>query len=246
MAVAKAHAVSLLGIDGAVIEIEAHVGGGLPAFTLVGLPDTALSEARDRVRAALINAGESFPDRRLTVALSPAMLPKSGAHYDLAIAMAVIAANGKLPLESLHGLVLLGELGLDGQLRRVRGVLPLALAAAAAGWSQLVVPEQNAAEAALVQDVSVLAVRSLRQLVAYLRVSPGGKRGSARRYPGGAAPPAAAARPVSTLDLSDVLGQASPVGGRVARPVGITRGPRPPAVPARRCWPSGCRVCCPI
>ena len=85
MAVAKAHAVSLLGIDGAVIEIEAHVGSGLPAFTLVGLPDTALSEARDRVRAALINAGESFPDRRLTVALSPAMLPKSGAHYDLAM-----------------------------------------------------------------------------------------------------------------------------------------------------------------
>jgi magnesium chelatase family protein len=207
MAVARAYSVSLLGIDGAVIEIEAHVGGGLPAFTLVGLPDTALSEARDRVRAALINAGESFPDRRLTVALSPAMLPKSGAHYDLAIALVVIAANGKLPIESLHGLVLLGELGLVGQLRRVRGVLPLAMAAAAAGWSQLVVPEQNAAEAALVQDVSVLAVRSLRQLVAYLRGESGDEEPPAR-YVGGSAPPVVATVPGEHLDLSDVLGQA--------------------------------------
>lgn len=208
MAVAKAHAVSLMGIDGAVIEIEAHVGGGLPAFTLVGLPDTALSEARDRVRAALLNSREAFPDRRLTVALSPAMLPKAGAHYDLAIAMAVIAANGQLPIESLHGLVLLGELGLDGQIRPVRGVLPLALAAAAAGWSELVVPEQNAAEAALVGDVSVLAVRSLRQLVTYLRGEVGSDEDPPSRYVGGSAPPAAPRESNDRLDLSDVLGQA--------------------------------------
>lgn len=126
---------------------------------------------------------------------------------DLAIALAVIAANGKLPIESLHGSVLLGELGLDGQLRRVRGVLPLALAAASAGWSQLVVPEQNAAEAALVQDVSVLAVRSLRQLVAYLRGESGDEDPPAR-YIGGSAPPIPATPPGEHLDLSDVLGQA--------------------------------------
>ena len=207
MGLATTHAVALLGIDGAVIEIEAHVGLGLPAFTLVGLPDTALSEARDRVRAALLNSGQAFPDRRLTVGLSPAMLPKAGAHFDLAIAVAVIAANGQLPVEALQGVVLLGELGLDGQVRPVRGILPLALAAAAAGWVRLVVPEPNAAEAALVAEVSVIGVRSLRQLVAHLR-GEAGDDPPMTPVGGEPAPRSTAAGRGDRLDLSDVLGQA--------------------------------------
>jgi len=212
MALATTHAVALLGIDGAVIEIEAHVGAGLPAFSLVGLPDASLSEARDRVRAAVVNSRQPFPQHRLTVGLSPAMLPKAGAHYDLAIAVAVLAAAGVVPRERLDGVVLLGELGLDGRVRSVRGVLPLALAASAAGWQRLIVPAENAAEAALVEGVSVLGVRTLAQCVAALRGDgPPDDDPPCRLDGGGTLPPPMPGETGSRedeVDLADVLGQA--------------------------------------
>ncbi|MDQ3431740.1 MAG: ATP-binding protein, partial [Actinomycetota bacterium] len=122
MTLARAHAAALVGVQGHAVEVEADLAQGLPTFVLVGLPDTALSEARDRVRAAVVNSGESWPARRITVSLSPAALPKRGSGFDLPIAVAVLAAAGGLPMAQLEGMALMGELGLDGQVRPVRGV----------------------------------------------------------------------------------------------------------------------------
>ncbi|MBW0009144.1 MAG: ATP-binding protein, partial [Pseudonocardiales bacterium] len=140
MSLASAWAVALHGVDGMLVEIEAHIGPGLPGLQMVGLPDTALSEARDRVRAAVLNSGERWPPRRMTLALSPATLPKGGSSYDLALACALLAAAGRVPAQRLHGLVLIGELALDGRLRQVRGVLPAVLAARQVGIGEVVVP----------------------------------------------------------------------------------------------------------
>ncbi|MCU1691221.1 MAG: Mg chelatase, subunit ChlI, partial [Frankiales bacterium] len=117
MALARAWAVALVGLEGTLVEVEADLAQGLPGLTVTGLPDTALSEARDRVRAALVNSGEQWPQKRITLGLSPASLPKRGSGFDLALAASVLAASGALPAASLAGRVLLGELGLDGQVR---------------------------------------------------------------------------------------------------------------------------------
>lgn len=129
MPIAKSWSVALLGIDGRVIEIEADLGGGLSRVTLVGLPDAGLREAKDRVRSAVRNSGQPWPDGKVTLGLSPANLPKVGSAYDLGIAVAVLAATGAVPATRLLGTVLLGELALDGRVRAVRGVLPGLLAA---------------------------------------------------------------------------------------------------------------------
>ncbi|WP_329567961.1 YifB family Mg chelatase-like AAA ATPase [Kitasatospora sp. NBC_01266] len=172
MAFARTCSVALLGVDGVVVEVQADLEPGVAAFALVGLPDKALSEARDRVRAAVSNSGERWPQRKLTVGLSPASVPKSGSGFDLAVACAVLAAAERLPPPAIADLLIIGELGLDGRVRPVRGVLPSVLAAADAGYRQVVVAEQTAAEAALVPGVSVLGVRSLRQLIALLTDEP--------------------------------------------------------------------------
>ncbi|MDH6136980.1 magnesium chelatase family protein [Kitasatospora sp. MAA4] len=172
MAFARTCSVALVGVDGVVVEVQADLEPGVAAFTLVGLPDKALSEARDRVRAAVANSGESWPQRKLTVGLSPASVPKSGSGFDLAVACAVLAAAERLPPAAIADLLIIGELGLDGRVRPVRGVLPSVLAAAEAGYRQVVVAEQTAAEAALVPGVSVLGIRSLRQLIALLTDQP--------------------------------------------------------------------------
>ncbi len=125
MALARTHAIALVGVHGHLVEIEADIENGLVALLLVGLPDTALREARDRIRAAIINSRESWPQRRITVGLSPASLPKRGSGFDVAIAVAILAADGALPGKSLAGTVFLGELGLDGRMRAVPGVLPV-------------------------------------------------------------------------------------------------------------------------
>src|SRR5579875_2237295 len=130
MALARAHAIALVGVQGHPVEIEADIENGMVALLLVGLPDTALREARDRIRSAIINSGESWPSRRITVGLSPASLPKRGSGFDLGIATAILAASGAVPARRLRDLVLIGELGLDGRVRPVPGVLPAAAAAA--------------------------------------------------------------------------------------------------------------------
>src|ERR1022692_1114545 len=169
MALARAHAMTLVGVQGHPVEIEADISNGMVALLLVGLPDTALREARERIRSAIVNSGESWPHRRITVGLSPASLPKRGSGFDLGIAVAILAAAGAVPSARRRGLVLIGELGLDGRVRAVPGVLPAAAAAAAAGFAAVAVAAENAAEAALVPDLRVIAAPSLGAFTAWIR-----------------------------------------------------------------------------
>ncbi|SEO00972.1 YifB family Mg chelatase-like AAA ATPase [Actinacidiphila rubida] len=172
MGFARTCSVALVGVEGVVVEVQADLEPGLAAFTLVGLPDKSLTESRDRVRAAIVNSGETWPQKKLTVGLSPASVPKGGSGFDLAVACAVLAANERIAPSSIADLMMIGELGLDGRVRPVRGVLPAVLAAADAGYRHVVVPERTTAEASLVPGVSVLGIRSLRQLVAVLNDEP--------------------------------------------------------------------------
>jgi magnesium chelatase family protein len=169
MGLARSHAIALVGVQGHPVEIEADIENGMVALLLVGLPDTALREARDRIRSAIVNSGETWPTRRITVGLSPASLPKRGSGFDLGIAMAILAASGTLPPGGLEDLVLIGELGLDGRIRPVPGVLPAAAAAAAAGFGAVGVAEENAAEAALVPELRVITAPRLAAFTAWIR-----------------------------------------------------------------------------
>ncbi|MGW0780158.1 YifB family Mg chelatase-like AAA ATPase [Streptomyces sp. NPDC002913] len=172
MGFARACSVALVGVEGVVVEVQADLEPGVAAFTLVGLPDKSLVESRDRVRAAVVNSGAEWPQKKLTVGLSPASVPKGGSGFDLAVASAVLGAAERIDPAAIADVVMIGELGLDGRVRPVRGVLPAVLAAAEAGYRQVVVPEQTAGEAALVPGISVLGVRSLRQLIAILGDEP--------------------------------------------------------------------------
>ncbi|MEV0617881.1 YifB family Mg chelatase-like AAA ATPase [Nonomuraea sp. NPDC050404] len=202
MAVARTRSVALMGVSGRTVEVEADVGNGLAGIHLIGLPDTALSEARDRVRSAMVNSHYPWPDARIIVSLFPASLPKRGSQFDLAIAVAILGAAGVVPAERIAEPFFLGELGLDGRLRPVRGILPSVLGAAKHGDVTVVVPSANSAEAVLVPDVQVVPVADLRQLVEWLR--------------GGADPPKPEAEEFvetprgsssTDLDLADVVGQ---------------------------------------
>ncbi|MEU1305348.1 YifB family Mg chelatase-like AAA ATPase [Streptomyces shenzhenensis] len=172
MGFARTCSVALVGVEGVVVEVQADLEPGVAAFTLVGLPDKSLTESRDRVRAAVVNSGAEWPQKKLTVGLSPASVPKAGSGFDLAVACAVLGAAERIDPRVLADIVMIGELGLDGRVRPVRGILPAVLAAADAGYEQVVVPECAAAEAALVPGVSVLGIRSLRQLIALLTDEP--------------------------------------------------------------------------
>lgn len=212
MAVARAYAVALVGVEGHVVEVEADLALGLPGLTVTGLPDAALAEARDRVRAAVVNSGEVWPQRRVTLALSPAWLPKRGSGFDLALAAAVLAAAGVVPADALAGCLLLGELGLDGRVRPVRGVLPAVLTATAAGLDRVVVPVDNVPEAALVPGTRPIGVRSLRDLIVWLRGGLLPDLPLLRLAPEPAGP---------ALDLVDVAGQ---VAGRTAVEIAAAGG----------------------
>jgi len=225
MGLARAHAIALVGVQGHPVEIEADIENGMVALLLVGLPDTALREARDRIRSAIVNSGETWPTRRITVGLSPASLPKRGSGFDLGIALAILAASGTLPPAALEGLVLLGELGLDGRIRPVPGVLPAAAAAAAAGFTAVGVCEENAAEAALVPELRVIAASRLAAFTAWIRngsspadpvvrvLEPG--RDLSGAFAADVSDVAAEAnRPAIARDLSDLVGQ--PVARRAA------------------------------
>ncbi|GAA1453690.1 YifB family Mg chelatase-like AAA ATPase [Nocardiopsis tropica] len=201
MTLARAHCITLLGVQGHIVEVEVHLGGGDPGVTLVGLPDAALREARDRIRAAVANSGEEWPSGQITISLSPASLPKAGSLFDLAIAAAVLCATGAVPPDRLAGTVLIGELGLDGRARPVLGVLPAMVSATEQGYRGFVVARGNAAEARLVPDVEVTAVGSLMDLCQWLRgefflEEAAGPETPCAREPDDPGP-----------DLADVLGQ---------------------------------------
>ena len=154
-------------LDGFVVTVEADLSGGLPSFELVGLPDSAVKESRDRVRSALKNAGFRYPVSRITVNLAPADIKKTGPVYDLPVLLAILAAEGALPAPPPES-AFLGELSLDGAARSINGVLPMARAAKAAGITALFLPEENAAEAAVVEELAVYPVRTVNQLVDHL------------------------------------------------------------------------------
>ena len=196
---AAAPSAAVLGIDALDVLVEVHVANGLPQWTLVGLAATAVKESRDRVHAALANSGFTVPARRITVSLTPGELPKTGTSYDLPIALALLAASGQLPHDVLAATCAVGELGLDGQVRAVRGVLAVARHVAATGGTLLIVPPDNLAEAMRVPAARAMAPRTLAELVAALR------DGTARAHP---RRPLAVAPQDETPDLSDVVGQA--------------------------------------
>ena len=166
-ALGRTAAVSLVGLTGHPVEVEAHLAASVPGFTLVGLPDASLAEARDRVRAAMASSGLPWPQRRITVNLSPASLPKTGSGFDLAVAVATLAAAGLCRRDVPAGVVHIGELGLDGRLRPVRGVLPAVVAAVAAGHPRVVVPVGNEAEARLVPGAEVRAAAHLAEVAGW-------------------------------------------------------------------------------
>jgi magnesium chelatase family protein len=206
MTLARVRSVTLVGVDGRLVDVEADIGPGLPGLAIVGLGDAAVCESRDRVRAAVLNSGQEWPCRRITINLSPADLPKRGSGFDLAVAVAIMACAGLVPRAWLEGAVVLGELGLDGSVRGLRGVLPAVLTATTGGLRRVVVPAANLAEAALVPGVEVTAVSSLRELVAILR-------GEANSFRPIDLDGASSAQPShSSGDLSDVIGQ--PAGRR--------------------------------
>jgi magnesium chelatase family protein len=211
MPLAQAWSVALVGLEGHLVEVEADIANGLPKTTLIGLPDTSLSEARDRVRAAVVNSGEKFPDRKVTIGLSPATLPKTGSHYDVAIACALLGAAGVIPAEHLRRVAMIGELGLDGRVREVRGTLAMTLAAARSGFARAVVPELNVGEARLVPGIEVYGVRSLRQILAILRGAEVPEEDAPRAEP--RLTSESLARRIPEVDLSEVIGQAE---GRLA------------------------------
>ena len=185
------------GINAPPVTVEVHLGNGLPAMSIVGLPETEVKESRDRVRAALLNTQFEFPVRRITINLAPADLPKEGGRFDLPIAIGVLCANGQLPQETLRDYEFIGELALTGELRPVRGVLPAAIQARQQRRT-LVIPKHNAAEAALVSGVRILAVENILELCAHLTGRQIVAEVSARPTP---------ANPVALPDLNEVVGQ---------------------------------------
>jgi magnesium chelatase family protein len=201
--VARTRGVVLLGVDGHVIGVEAHVSVGVSGFSVVGLADKLVTEARDRCRSAVLNSGLEWPGPKNTVGLSPAELPKRGPTLDLAIALALLAASGQVPRDPASELVVVGELGLDGRVRSVRGALVAALAARAAGARRLVVPATDVAEASLVPDLEVVGVRTLSGLVALVR---GDDVPEAELYAPDD-PQAAVGQSPAVPDLVDVRGQ---------------------------------------
>jgi magnesium chelatase family protein len=162
MSIARTRSIALNGMQGAVVEIEADISSALPKVIIIGLPDSALSEAQHRVRAAAANSGCELTDRRLTINLSPAALPKHGSGFDLGIAVAALAAAGDIDAESVERVVHLGELGLDGRLRPIDGILPATHAAQCAGAAAIMVPAGNTEEASLVPGIRVIGIASLR------------------------------------------------------------------------------------
>ena len=165
---ARVRSAAVLGIDAYLVDVETDISNGLPTFATVGLPQGAVKEGRERVYAALANTGFTFPLKRITVNLAPADIRKEGSAFDLPIAVGILAATEQIAAERLGRVVVLGELGLEGAIRPVRGALPVALAARAAGVEAVVLPRENVPEAGVVSGIRVLGVGSLAELADYL------------------------------------------------------------------------------
>lgn len=197
MSLAVIYSRAIIGVQAPSVTVEVHISNGLPGLTLVGLPETTVKEARDRVRSALINNGFTFPARRITVNLAPADLPKEGGRYDLPIALAILAASEQLPLAPLARYEFLGELALSGSLRAVKGAIPAALAAAEAG-RQLILSTDNAAEVGLIAQSHSYTARHLLEVCAFLL--------GQGELPVATTPPAAD-NVCESADLRDIIGQ---------------------------------------
>jgi magnesium chelatase family protein len=197
---ARVRSGALIGVDAVVVEVEVDMTLGLPYFHVVGLPEGAVKESKVRVVSALKNSGFDLPSKRITVNLAPADIRKEGAAFELPIALAVLGASAYLPAEALARYLVAGELSLDGGVKRIRGVLPLAIAARDGGFTGILVPAANAAEAGLVDRIEVIPVHTLHQAAQHL----GGEASIARWSPSAeaAAPPASA-----SVDMADVRGQ---------------------------------------
>jgi magnesium chelatase family protein len=165
---ARVFSCAILGLDGVVVDVEVDTGHGLPAIIIVGLPDAAVQESRERVQMAIKNAGLLFPRKRITVNLAPAAVRKEGPAYDLPIALGVLIATAQLPPDCLDGALVVGELSLDGSVRHIRGVLPMAALARQEGFQRVFIPQVDASEAALIPDLEVIPVPSLAELHAHL------------------------------------------------------------------------------
>lgn len=212
MTIGKMKAVSLQGLLGSLIEIECDISDGIPMYSLLGLPDTSLQESRERVRAALTNSGQKWPNKKVTVSLSPAWLPKSGPAFDLAIALSLLVADGVLPQAPLQGAIVLGELALDGAIRPVRGVLPSLIAAYKAGITRAIVPAANQGEAELIEQMEILVFTDISQIYNWLLTG---------EYPFNVVTEEAYERIEEILDFADVAGQPA---ARFAAEVAATGG----------------------
>lgn len=215
---ARTKSVALVGVEGHLVDVEADIGQSLPAFTIIGLPDQAVNESRERIRAAARNAGIKLPARKITVNLSPATLPKRGSHFDVAVVMAVLTAHGAI--RAAPDTVYLAELGLDGSLRPVRGVLPAVHAAVLNGHPRVVVAEENREEALLVAGAEVSAASHLAQLL----VAHGADPHLLSRVPASGDLPESQNAPTSAMavpDLRDVVGQ---IEGRKALEIAAAGG----------------------
>jgi magnesium chelatase family protein len=165
---ARVFSCAVVGLDGVVVEVEVDTGPGLPAMIIVGLPDAAVQESRERVQSAVKNAGLLYPRKKVTVNLAPASVRKEGPAYDLPIALGVLVASEQVSPESLESSLVIGELSLDGGVRHVLGILPMAAVARSQGFKRVFVPSMDAAEAALIPDLEVIPVNSLNELYNHL------------------------------------------------------------------------------
>jgi magnesium chelatase family protein len=216
MSLGRTRGVALQGIEGALVSVEADLVQGLPQVMFSGLPDAACRQAPDRIAAAAMNSGVPIPKRRLTVNLSPASIPKVGSGWDLPIAIAILAAADAFPAHVVDGIVHVGELGLDGSVRPVRGVLPVVLTAARLGMAQIVVPAANATEAALVPGISVIPARHLSELVSRYQAIGRGEQPAVIVID-----PAVVPEDIVVPDLRDVVGQDE---GRLALEIAAAGG----------------------
>ena len=166
---ARVYSCAVIGLEGEIIEVEVDAGQGLPGMTIVGLPDAAVQESRERVQAAIKNTGLPYPRKRIVVNLAPAAVRKEGPAYDLPIALGVLIMHGLLPPDAASDSLVIGELSLDGSVRHARGVLPMAAVARDQGFKRILVPEVDAPEAGLIPGMEVIAVPSLVDLVKHLR-----------------------------------------------------------------------------